>query len=452
MVVKNVSHVGGVSANIVNFAAKPMTLRMTQHSHITILVALLLLLAGATASAQRHTRTPHRSLLTTTGKLSQLYADSLRLYADSLYADSVSVPKTMEADDLAPMFLPMTFYKGVAHKAFSLGDSLTTVDDHLLHIYLARPDLVSATEQQLEKAGPVLAPKTVTDKPEVETPQTKPKEVMPDPVDLVVLKPNFWSFSGDHYLQFLQNYISSNWYRGGQSNYSMVGALTLRANYNNKQKVRWDNTLEMKLGFQTSRGDTLHSLKTSEDLLRYTGKLGLQATKRWYYTFQVVASTQFMRNFGTNSHYVYSDFLSPLNVNVSIGMDYNVDWLKGKLRGSVHLAPLAYNFKYVDRVNLAQRYGIDEDHHALNDFGSQLTIDVTWRFTNNINWRSRIYGYTTYERAEMEFENTFSFQFNRYIAAKFFVYPRFDDSRRRDDHHGYWMFKEYTSLGFSYSF
>ena len=424
---------------------------MKRYTHITILLWLLLLMAATPACAQRHMRTTHRAR-PATGKVSLQYADSLHLYADSLYADSVSVPTTIQPSGLAPMFLPMTYYEGVAHKAFSLGDSLSAIDSHLLHIYLARPDLVAATEQQLEEAGPVLAPMTVTDRPEVETPQMQPKEVMPDIVDIIVLKPNFWTFSGDYYLQFLQNYISSNWYKGGQSSYSMVGSLTLRANYNNKQKVRWDNTLEMKLGFQTSRGDSLHSLKTSEDLLRYTGKLGLQATKKWYYTFQTVASTQFMRNFGTNSNYVYSDFLSPLNVNVSIGMDYNVNWLKGKLKGSVHLAPLAYNFKFVDRVNLATRYGIEKDHHALNDFGSQLTVDVTWKMASNISWRSRIYGYTTYERSEMEFENTFSFQFNRYIAAKFFVYPRFDDSRTRDDHHGYWMFKEYTSLGFSYSF
>jgi hypothetical protein len=424
---------------------------MKRYTHITILLWLLLLMAATPACAQHHLRATHRAR-PATGRASLQYADSLRLYADSLYADSVSVPTTMQPSGLAPMFLPMTYYESVAHKAFSLGDSLSAIDSHLLHIYLARPDLVAATEQQLEKAGPVLAPMTVTDKPEVEIPEMQPKEMMPDIVDIIVLKPNFWTFSGDYYLQFLQNYISSNWYKGGQSSYSMVGSLTLRANYNNKQKVKWENTLEMKLGFQTSRGDSLHSLKTSEDLLRYTGKLGLQATKKWYYTFQTVASTQFMRNFGTNSNYVYSDFLSPLNVNVSIGMDYNVNWLKGKLKGSVHLAPLAYNFKFVDRVNLATRYGIDQDHHALNDFGSQLTVDVTWNMANNISWRSRIYGYTTYERSEMEFENTFSFQFNRYIAAKFFVYPRFDDSRTRDDHHGYWMFKEYTSLGFSYSF
>ncbi len=425
---------------------------MKRYTHITILLWLLLLTAATPACAQHYTRATHHRARPATGRASLQYADSLRLYADSLYADSVSVPTTMQPSGLAPMFLPMTYYESVAHKAFSLGDSLSAIDSHLLHIYLARPDLVAATEQQLEEAGPVLAPMTVTDRPEVETQQMQPKELMPDIVDIIVLKPNFWTFSGDYYLQFLQNYISSNWYKGGQSSYSMVGSLTLRANYNNKQKVKWENTLEMKLGFQTSRGDSLHSLKTSEDLLRYTGKLGLQATKKWYYTFQTVASTQFMRNFGTNSNYVYSDFLSPLNVNVSIGMDYNVNWLKGKLKGSVHLAPLAYNFKFVDRVGLATRYGIEKDHHALNDFGSQLTVDVTWNMANNISWRSRIYGYTTYERSEMEFENTFSFQFNRYIAAKFFVYPRFDDSRTRDDHHGYWMFKEYTSLGFSYSF
>ena len=416
-----------------------------------ILLTLALSLLTMATYAQHRTRTTTQSA-SVSAKVSRQFSDSLRHYADSIYADSVRVRQRLTATDVAPLFLPPTFYKDVPHKAFSLTDSLTTVDELMLLLYLNRPDLVSATQKQLEKAGPVLAPTTVTDKPAVEVAETKPAEAMPNDVDLIVLKPNFWSFGGDHYLQFFQNYVSSNWYKGGQSNYSMVASLTLNANYNNKQKVRWDNKLEMKLGFQTTRGDTLHSLKTSEDLLRYTGKLGLQATKSWYYTFQLLASTQFARNFGTNSNYVYSDFLSPLNVNVSIGMDYNINWLKGRMRGSVHLAPLAYNFKYVGRKALATRYGVDAGHHTLNDFGSQITVDVTWRMCDNISWRSRIYGYTTYERVEMEFENTFSFQFNRYISANFFVYPRFDDSRKRDDHHGYWMFKEYTSLGFSYSF
>ncbi len=95
--------------------------------------------------------------------------------------------------------------------------------------------------------------------------------------DIVIFNPNFWTFGGDYYLQFLQNYVSDNWYKGGESNYSMLGRVTMMANYNNKQKVKWENKLEMRLGYQTSKGDSVHTLKTSDDLIRYTSKLGLQA-------------------------------------------------------------------------------------------------------------------------------------------------------------------------------
>ena len=77
---------------------------------------------------------------------------------------------------------------------------------------------------------------------------------------------------------------------------------------------------------------------------------------------------------------------------------------------------------------------------------------MNWKFSDNIRWKTRLYGYTTYERAELEWENTFTFRFNKWISSNIFVYPRFDDARKRDDHHGYFQYKEYASLGFSYSF
>ena len=48
----------------------------------------------------------------------------------------------------------------------------------------------------------------------------------------------------------------------------------------------------------------------------------------------------------------------------------------------------------------------------------------------------------TYKRAEIEWENTLSFQFNKFISTNIFLYPRFDDARGRDSKHGYWEFKE----------
>ena len=324
-----------------------------------------------------------------------------------------------------------------------------------MNIYLNRPDLITIDEATLAQIGPAIMPKSTTLKPAtdiIDKVAPTPAEPIISPADIVVKKPDFWTFNGDYYLQFLQNYVSNNWYKGGESNYSMVGSVTFQANYNNKQKVKWDNKLELKLGYQTTRGDTIHRYKSSEDLIRYTGKLGLQASKKWYYTLQLIASTQFTHGFKNNDSRIYSDFMSPFNLNMSLGMDYNVDWFKNRLKGTVHIAPLAGNFRYVQILDLSPRYGLDSGKHTLVDYGSEFTVDLNWKLSEMIKWRMRLYGYTTYRRAELEWENTIAFQFNKYISTNLFIYPRFDDGTERDGHHGYWQLKEYASIGFAYSF
>jgi hypothetical protein len=96
--------------------------------------------------------------------------------------------------------------------------------------------------------------------------------------------------------------------------------------------------------------------------------------------------------------------------------------------------------------------GIKEGRHALHDYGSLFTADLTWEFNDMLKWKTRMYGYTTYKNAVFEWENTFVFQLNKWLAAQLFVYPRFDDNVSRDDKHGYWQFKEFASIGFNYSF
>ena len=86
--------------------------------------------------------------------------------------------------------------------------------------------------------------------------------------DIKISRPNWWVVGGNGSLQISQNHLSDNWYKGGESNYSLLGSVTMQANYNNKQKVKWDNKLELRLGYQTSRGDTIHKYKTTEDCRR----------------------------------------------------------------------------------------------------------------------------------------------------------------------------------------
>ncbi|MBR1547578.1 MAG: DUF3078 domain-containing protein [Prevotella sp.] len=391
------------------------------------------------------------------------YIDSLntlRARLDSV--EKVNAELRDETDDgrFFRLFAPTTFYHSGANKTLALapetGDEVTdAVDAALMRLYMRRPDLVKANESELKLAGTLREDVNRELTQEVElTDKAAPLPDEPDmvPVGLVIVKPNFWKFKGDGYLQFLQNYVSGNWHKGGESNYSAVGAVNLELNYNDKERLTFDNKLEMKLGFQTSRSDTLHKFKTNNDLLRLTSKLGLQAHKKWYYTLQLLAYTQFARGLKSNDNTVYSDFLSPFKLNLGIGMEYKVSALNKRLTGSLNFLPLSFNFIYVDRRALASRNGITGDHRTLEDFGSQFTADLKWQIIDNVSWKTRFYANTSYHRALMEWENQFELKVTKYISANLFLYPRFDDSNAYDDKLGYFQFQEYSSIGLSYTF
>lgn len=395
------------------------------------------------------------------------YSDSLNFYkkqCDSLKIVNDSVQQAIGLpanNNYFRLFSPLAYYPDIASRAFKI-DNIhnfsNAVDQNLLQVYLNRPDLVQYSTTNTP-TGIITNDWNDTHQPErieltkqvKNTPPAIKADIESTNVDLVVTKPNFWTFHGDYYLQFLQNYISDNWYKSGANSYSMMGTVTLQYNYNNKQKVKWDNMLELRLGFQTTEADTVNKFKTSDDLVRYTSKLGLQAHANWYYTLQLIAQTQFAKGLKNNNDYVFSDFMSPFTLNVSLGMDYSVKTKNKKLTGDIHIAPFAFKFKYVDRRYLAESFGIYGGHRTLEDFGSQYTVDLTWTPFNNFKWKTRIYGYTTYHKYEMEWENTFTLQFNKYISTCLYLYPRFDDSVNRVDDNGYIQFKEYFSFGFSYS-
>ncbi len=362
------------------------------------------------------------------------------------------------------LFVPLTYYPELMGRYFKTGDDERLmrndgllIDKALMGVYVGRPELVkryggeelSFDDELLLTGGKVdVTPLEET----LDAPQAAEQDF--EAIDLVIKTPNFWTFSGDFFLQAMQTYYSKNWYQGLESNYSWFTKVTLQANYNNKQKVTWDNKLEMNIGFQTNRSDEVHKLQPSEDLLRYTGKVGLQATKRWYYTFQVIANTQFMNSYESNTDNLTSAFFSPLNVNLSIGMSYNANFFGGKLTGSAYLSPVALNYKFVKHSELAETNGIDAGKHAKWDFGSTFTVEGVWKFNDIISWTTRLYGYTPYDRIELQWENTFDIHVTKIIAVSLYAYPRFDDSSKELKSHGfgYFQLKEYVSFGLTYSF
>ncbi len=388
---------------------------------------------------------------------------ALFIAAVSAMSLSAAEPQLKNTGLYYRLFAPLTFYHNVASSQLNItsndSDEVSqAIDQALMHVYLKRPELVKVTETEQTEAGTlrqdIIETPVVQEVEMVEQAAPMPETPEAAPVDVVIEKPNFWKYKGDANLQFMQNYVSDNWYKGGESNQAAVCTVTLEANYDNKSKWKWDNKLEMKLGFQTSPSDTVHKFKTNEDLIRYTGKIGLQAASRWYYTLQMLAYTQFYHGLKSNNTKVFSDFMSPFNMSIGLGMDYKVQAFGNKLTGTINMSPLAINYRYVDRTDLAKSFGVKtpKHTHSLTDFGSQLTASLTWKMNDVLSWKTRVYGFSSYHRSEVEWENTFTLRVSKFISANLFLFPRFDDANNRDEDLGYWQFKEYSSLGFSYNF
>ena len=328
------------------------------------------------------------------------------------------------------------------------------INRQLLSFYLEYPELVKKNEADFIGLAPIRGEKLVRDDNEktimkmLHIPR-QPKKVVEK--DLLVFKPNFWTITGNGYLQFSQNYISDNWYKGGESTKSFLSGLTLQANYDDRQKVQFENKLEWKLGFITAPTDTLHSYMPNNDLFRLTSKLGYKAFNSWYYTLSAEFKTQFFSNYEANTENLVSAFFSPAELNVGLGMDYK--YIKdGVCNLSVLINPLNYTLYSVssDRVD-PTKFNIEEGHKRECVWGSRLESTLKWKIISVLMWESRLSYTTNYEKVLAEWENTFTFTINRYLSTKLFLHGRFDDGVTREEGDSYFQFQELLSFGLSYT-
>ncbi|MCM1371545.1 MAG: DUF3078 domain-containing protein [Bacteroides sp.] len=365
------------------------------------------------------------------------------------------------------MALPPTFYSSSILQQFSTSLDAAPEDVHLVSMYLVndafanmyvnRPGLVVQTDSNIKQAGTlrkdVQQPLTSDTKLSDKVVTVNLDKELDENVELVTRKPNFWKFPGSGSLQFTQNYFSENWHKGGDNNYAMQGFLTLNANYDNKQKIQWENKLEAQLGFQTtSKSDKYHSMKPTNNLLRLTTKLGYKAYKTLYYTTQVQVSTQIVPAYDDNTNNLRTAIFSPMDMTVSVGLDYKFATKNNKFNGNAYLAPCAYNMRYVKHDELVTRYGVEQGKHAYHKFGPNITVNYNWQIAKNISWNSRIYWISNFEYTNIEWENTFKFAINKYLNATLFANPKFDDSSPSyKGDHGYLMMREWFSLGLGYN-
>ena len=328
------------------------------------------------------------------------------------------------------------------------------VERQLLDIYAQYPELVLHNETEFANIS-LLSKKDLEAGPRNENVMTMIQPISQveqvTESDLTVFRPNFWTKGGSGFLQFSQNHISDNWYKGGESTVSLLSGLVLFANFNNKQGVEFENKLEWKLGFITAPSDTVHSYKVNNDLFRINSKFGLKAISHWYYTLSFDFKTQFFSNYQTNSDKLISALLSPAELNAGLGMDYKYA-KDGIINLSVLMTPINYTlYTVVDNDVDPTKFNIKEGKKHAHVFGSRFEANMKWKVFKPIMWESRLSYTTNYEKALAEWENTFTFVVNKYLSTKLFLNARFDDGVNRKEGASYFQLQEILSFGLNYT-
>lgn len=261
---------------------------------------------------------------------------------------------------------------------------------------------------------------------------------------------NPWTKKASTMIQFSQNFVSDNWYQGGSKSVAILGILNGQLNYDDKKNIQWDNNGEWRMGFNSVDG-AIRPLNTNDDIFRINSKLGIKVGGKWFYSGSVDFSTQFFHNYKSiTSTEMKATFLSPVRLNVGVGLDY-----KYKKLFSLMLSPVSYKYIYVDDIELVNPnlFGIATGEKVLSEVGSSFKALLSYAPAKEIQLDSKLSFYTNYEKVEVDWEIVTNFTINRFLSTRLSLNPRYDNTQiLAAGKKSKIQFKELLSFGISYKF
>ncbi len=451
-------------------------------SHLAVIASwcvALLMSVSAKAAMPAAPLSPDRDLLSDTIIMAQVdsiyFKDGMSIHP----ADTLDIHTSRYFDIYTPAYsVPLifdnyNFYNGVSVRALERADSLRQIlgpgADWLIDVAISNANMQQARQNYMTlnpdrivynlsqmPAPPTHYNATVTPGSrtinvyEIKIEPAKTTEnITPE------VKKYHWLRTFDASLDFTQAYISPNWYQGGTNNLNILGFLRYNVKLNEKfhPNLKFDTTVEYKVGVNNAPDDTTRRYNITEDLFQFYTNFGYKAAHNWYYSLTGNFKTQLLKSYASNSHNLRAAFLSPGTLSVGVGMTYSKNTKHCDFNASIN--PLAYQLTTCINSEMnPTSQGIEEGKKTKSSYGSNTELKFTWRMRYNITYNSRLYMFTNYDYAQGDWENTMSFDINRFLRTKIQWHVRYDTRTGRipDSEWHRFQLKEILSFGVSYRF
>ncbi len=391
--------------------------------------------------------------------------------SDTAWAPVLRPHRVIAAYDLRPMvfetyyFLDSIPFRFDRREGSMVPGSLEWLDDEMFNHQLllhARQNYALTHYDDVKYVESLLPepPKRYRAEVDPEDAKIVIKEVVPgESAQSIGVKARFkrrnWLHSFKGSVQFSQAFVSPNWYQGGNNNLNMIAnaQLDIRLNPAYHPNLLFETTVSYKLGVNSAPDDSIHTYNITEDLFQASSKFGYKAARNWYYSINCLFKTQLLNNYKKNTRTMQAAFLSPGELNFGVGMTYNHTNKKKTFKFDASISPLSYNLKtcindLMDETTL----GIKKGHTTVSEIGSNVECKVWWRLAHNILYQSRFFVFTDYSYVQGDWENTVSFDINRFLSTQIYVHLRYDSSADSNPDWRAWQLKEILSFGFSYTF
>ena len=263
-----------------------------------------------------------------------------------------------------------------------------------------------------------------------------------------------WYKEANVLVQFTQNYISPNWYKGGKSQFSVLNIAKGQISYR-RDPITWDNYGEWRVGITTTPGDTLRKYNVTDDMFRLYSKFGYKIIPKLFAVASVELNTTLWNVWNENQTTAKTAFMTPLKFHVYGGLDYRpINDL------SIFVAPVTYKLVYAyfgdgdKKRNIdVTNYGIAAGEHLRNDLGTTIRVQWQWHPVREFGLDTDFYFFTNYHDVEIDWEINGEFYINRFLSIRLMLHPRFDSAYiATGDTKPHIQFKELLSVGFSHKF